>query len=127
MSRDGIGATGAERGGDRFVSLAKVLEGYLDRTGLGNSLARLRAMDEWADTVGPRISRVTRPVEVRGETLVVEVLSSAWITELSMMHGLILERLNARGTGPPVGRIRFRLTETRENLTRSAGRLHGHG
>jgi len=67
VSRDGIGATGAERGGDRFVSLAKVLEGYLDRTGLGNSLARLRAMDEWADTVGPRISRVTRPVEVRGE------------------------------------------------------------
>ena len=118
---------GVRRGGDRFVPLAEVLGGYLDETGLGDSLARLRAMDEWADAVGPRVSQVTRPVEVRGETLVVEVLSSAWNTELTMMSGLILERVNARGTGPPIGRIRFRLAETTENLTRSAGRPNGHG
>ena len=117
----------SRRGGDRFVPLAEVLGGYLDETGLGDSLARLRAMDVWADTVGPRVSRVTRPVEVRGETLVVEVLSSAWNTELTMMSGLILERLNARRTGPPIGRIRFRLAETTENLKRSAGRPNGHG
>lgn len=115
------------RGGDRLVPLAEVLGGYLDETGLGDSLARLRAMDEWADAVGPRVSHVTRPVEVRGETLVVEVLSSAWNTELTMMSGLILERVNARGTGPPIGRIRFRLAETTENLKRSAGRPNGHG
>lgn len=119
--------TGAERGGGRMVPLAEALEGYLDRTGLGDSLARLGAMEEWSGAVGPRVSQVTRPVEVRGRTLVVEVLSSAWITELTMMSGLILERVNARGTGPPIGRIRFRLAETTENLTRSAGRSHGDG
>lgn len=119
--------TGAERGGARMVPLAEALEGYLGKTGLGDSLARLGAMDEWSGAVGPRVSQVTRPVEVRGRTLVVEVLSSAWITELTMMSGLILERVNARGTGPPIGRIRFRLAETTENLTRSAGRSHGDG
>ncbi len=119
--------TGAEPGGARMVPLAEALEGYLDKTGLGDSLARLGAMEEWSGAVGPRVSQVTRPVEVRGRTLVVEVLSSAWITELTMMSGLILERVNARGTGPPIGRIRFRLAETTENLTRSAGRSHGDG
>lgn len=120
-------AAGAGQGGDGFVPVAEVLDRYLDKSGLGDSLVRLRAMDEWDGAVGPRIGRVTRPVEVRGETLVVEVSSSAWITELSMMSGLILERLNARGEGPPIGRIRFRLVETTEKLTRSAGRLHGDG
>lgn len=116
-----------DRVGDHFAPVAEVLEGYLDRTGLGDSLARLAAMDEWAAAVGERVSGVTRPVEVRGETLVVEVLSSAWINELSMMGELILERLNARGTGPPIGQVRFRLAETKDKLTQSSGRMHGQG
>lgn len=122
-----MAAARQDRGGERFTPVAEVLEGYLDRTGLGDSLARLAALDEWAAVVGKRVSAVTRPVEVRGETLVVEVLSSAWITELTMMGELILERLNARGAGPPVGRIRFRLAETKDNLTHSSGRPNGHG
>ena len=116
-------ATLAEGSDDRLVPLAEVLEGYLEETGLGDSLARLRALDEWDAAVGPRVSQVTRPVEVRGETLVVEVLSSAWITELSMMSRLVLERLNARGTSPPIERIRFRLAETTANFTHSWGRI----
>lgn len=127
MNRGRMGAACAERGGDGFVPVAEVLDGYLDVSGLGVALARLRAMDDWGDAVGPRISRVTRPVEIRGETLVVEVLSSAWITELTMMGGIILKRVNARGTGPPIGRVRFRLAETAETITRSAGRADGHG
>ena len=115
------------RGGDRFAQVADVLQGYLDDSGLADSLARLGAMDEWADVVGPRISRVTRPVEVRGETLVVEAASSAWISELTMMSRLILERLNASREGPPIGRIRYRLAETTENLKRSSGRRYGGG
>ncbi|MCY4398645.1 MAG: DUF721 domain-containing protein [Gemmatimonadetes bacterium] len=109
-------------GGDPFAQVADVLQGYLDDTGLSDSLARLGAMDEWADVVGPRISGVTRPVEVRGETLVVEAASSAWISELTMMSRLILERLNTSREGPPIGRIRYRLAETTEILKQSSGR-----
>ena len=125
--RGTMGTGEQNRGGNRFAPVAEVLEGYLDRTGLGDSLARLGALEEWAAAVGERVSSVTRPVEVRGETLVVEVLSSAWINELSMMGELILERLNARGEGPPIGRIRFRMAETQDNLTQSSGRPNGHG
>ena len=96
----------------RFTPVSDALHGYLDPTGLAESLDRLEALEEWAGAVGGRVSRVTRAVEVRGDELVVEVLSSAWIAELSMMRALILERLNEVRTGPPIGSIRFRLAET---------------
>ncbi len=107
---------GAGQRGRRFVPLAKVLARYLEESGLGESLARLGALDEWADVVGHRIGRVTRAVEVRGDVLVVEVLSSAWITELTMMEGLILNRVNDRRAGPAIGRLRFRLAESANAL-----------
>lgn len=110
----GTGPT--ESGRRRFEPVADVLREYLERTGLAESLERLGALDEWAEAVGPGVARVTRAVEVRGDELLVEVLSSAWIAELTMMKGLILERLNAVGTGPPVGSIRFRLAETAETI-----------
>ena len=99
------------RRGARFTPVSEVLEEFLAESGLGESLERLGAMDEWPDAVGGRVSGVTRAVEVRGDTLVVEVVSSAWLTELSMMKGLILERLNSRRGDAPIGRIRFRLAE----------------
>lgn len=97
--------------GARFTLVSEVLEELLAESGLGESLERLGAMDDWPDAVGSRVSGVTRPVEVRGDTLVVEVVSSAWLTELSMMKELILERLNSRRGDAPIGRIRFRLAE----------------
>ena len=102
-------AAGSGARGAAFKAVGEVLESYLAESGLGESLARLGALDDWAETVGDRVSGVTRPVEVRGDTLVVEVLSSAWLTELSMMKGMILERLNAGRADAPIGDIRFRL------------------
>ena len=113
--------------------VGEVLAGYLDGTSLGESLARLGAIEEWAGAVGPKVSRVTRPVEVRGETLVVEVVSSAWLSELSMMRRLILDRVNAVRAGPAIGRIRFRLADGGQNAIgpgarkRHAGRPRAAG
>lgn len=97
--------------GARFTPVSEVLEEFLAESGLKESLERLGAMDDWPDAVGSRVSGITRPVEIRGDTLVVEVVSSAWLTELSMMKELILERLNSRRGDAPIGRIRFRLAE----------------
>ncbi|MXX33236.1 MAG: DUF721 domain-containing protein [Gemmatimonadetes bacterium] len=108
----GVRAAGAARGAvGRPEPVGEILAGYLDRTGLGEALGRLGALDEWTCAVGPRVSRVTRPVEVRGDTLVVEVVSSAWLAELSMMRPLILEQVNKARAGPAIGDVRFRLAE----------------
>ena len=115
----------AESSARRFEPVADVLRGYLERTGLVESIERLGALEEWAEAVGPRVARVTRAVEVRGDELVVEVLSSAWIAELTMMKRLILERLNAVRSGPPVGGIRFRLAAATAAAIRKTGKAFG--
>ncbi len=120
------GRNATDPGPRRFEPVAGALRGYLARTGLDVSLERLGALDEWVCAVGPRVARVTRAVELRGDQLVVEVLSSAWIAELTMMKGVILERLNAVHEGPAVGDIRFRLAETAESV-RNAGSMRGEG
>ena len=109
----------SRRPAGRLEPVGDALADYLDGSGLGESLARLGAIEEWAGAVGPRVGRVTRPVEVRGDTLVVEVVSSAWLAELSMMGSLILDRVNAVRAGPAIGRIRFRLAQRGTN-TRNA-------
>ena len=119
----GIAANRAEGGP---TPLAEALDAYLQGAGLADALARLAALDEWAAAVGARVSEVTRPVEVRGDTLVVEVSSSAWINELAMMSSLILKRVNERMGDPPIGRLRFRLAEAAPSEPRpTMGRAHG--
>ncbi len=124
MNARNTGSGGAELKGGDLKPLSEILARYVEETGLEKSLARLGALEEWAGAVGGRVSAVTRPVEVRGDTLIVEVLSSAWHNELSMARELILERVNACREGPPIGNIRFRLAEGPESLSRSAGQIH---
>lgn len=94
-----------------LTPLGTALASYLEESGLGESLSRLGALDEWPEAVGSRVAKVTRAVEVKGDTLVVEVLSSPWMNELAMMSRLILEGVNTHRDGPAVNRIRFRLAE----------------
>lgn len=118
-----VAATRTEGG---LALLAEALDKYLHDVGLADALARLAALDEWAGAVGARVSEVTRPVEVRGDTLVVEVSSSAWINELAMMSSLILRRVNERMGTAPIGRLRFRLAEATPGEPRPImGRAHG--
>ena len=95
-----------------FEPLADALAALLDDTPLGEALERAAAVDQWAGVVGPRVSSVARAVEVRGRDLVVEVSSSAWIAELSMMRATILEKLNEAHSGPSIAGLRFRLAES---------------
>lgn len=102
----------ARRGGVRLEPLSRALDRYLEASGLQGALERTGLLDEWSRVVGPRIAAVTRAAEVRGETLVVEVASSAWLNELTMMRKNILERLNGIREGVTVEQIRFRLAPT---------------
>ena len=103
--------SGEDRKPAHLEHLSVVLDSFLYESGIRESLDRLGVLDDWARVVGPRISEVTRPVEVQRETLVVEVSSSAWLNELAMMKVSILEELNRGVERPPIEGIRFRLAE----------------
>jgi predicted nucleic acid-binding Zn ribbon protein len=69
-------------------------------------------LDLWPEVVGEQLARVTRVKGMDEAALFVEVRSSAWLMELSMMKEDFLERVNERLGQAPLERIVFVLAET---------------
>ncbi len=66
----------------------------------------------WEEVVGDAASH-TRPFRFRGSTLIVEVDEPAWLTELSMRKGDILNRLERAVGERVVEDIRFQIKRKR--------------
>lgn len=89
------------------VLLSKIIRGWLKDSGLERGLGKGRLIEEWESIVGPRISAVSTPIDVRGETLLLEVEDPVWRTELSLMQERLLEAISERPDLPKVRRIRL--------------------
>ncbi|MFC1661511.1 DUF721 domain-containing protein [Gemmatimonadota bacterium] len=99
----------SERKGPERVR--EVLESFLEGKGLRQPLLRAEAAWDWDERVGDAIAGVTRARGVRDATLIVEVRSSAWLMELNLMKGEILNQLNRGREEAPIERIIFVLAE----------------
>jgi predicted nucleic acid-binding Zn ribbon protein len=64
--------------------------------GLGKKLSEQRAVIEWPDVVGERVAAHSRATRVDAGRLFVEVDSSVWAQELSLMRRRILREMNER-------------------------------
>jgi predicted nucleic acid-binding Zn ribbon protein len=84
----------------------------LERHGVHKSVQRMAILELWPDIVGEKLAEVTKVKGVDGDALFVEVRSSAWLMELSMLKGVVLERVNARLSDAPLDRIVFVQAET---------------
>lgn len=93
--------------------VGELVDAVLDRVGVRKQVRRTEILEEWDEIVGEGIARVTRPVKVSGQALIVEVRSSAWLQELEMMKHELMKRLNAgRGDGR-IEKLVFVLAEKR--------------
>jgi predicted nucleic acid-binding Zn ribbon protein len=97
---------------DRTLSIEDVLPDVLEEAGVLRQFERLGVLEAWPEIVGERVADVTRAKSVEDTSLVVEVRSSAWLMELNMMKGEILERVNEHAPETPMDRIVFVLAET---------------
>ena len=97
-----------ERGPEK---VGEVLGEFLKKSGLREPFLRVEAVDEWEERVGEAIARVTRAQGVRGTSLVVEVRSSAWLMELNLMKGEILQRVNEGRQEALIEKLVFVLSE----------------
>ena len=77
------------------IKIGRLVEGFLAQRGLLKHVERAGLAETWPELVGANIAKVTAVRGVSEATLFVEVRSSAWISELNMMKGQILERVNA--------------------------------
>jgi len=88
-------------------SAGAVVTKLLQDLGLDRRLLGQRAVQEWADVVGPRIARRTRAVSFHEGTLRVEVEGSAWIYELRFLERRLIQELEKRLGAPVVRALHF--------------------
>jgi predicted nucleic acid-binding Zn ribbon protein len=89
-----------------------LLDEQLGKKGLGLQIQRIGALEVWSAAVGAKISDVTEAKTVVASTLFVEVRSSAWLMELSLMRRALLGRVNAElGGEGTIDRIVLTLME----------------
>ena len=88
-------------------AIAQVLSRLLRRLGLEGDLVGWRAVQEWPDVVGPRVSHHTRAVDFRDGTLRVEVEGSAWMQELGYLKRDLIKRINQHLGSELVRDVRF--------------------
>jgi len=87
--------------------IGKILADVLRDLGLSNKLTEQRAVVEWADIVGRKVAEHARAYKVDGGRLFVEVDSSVWSQELTMMKRNILRQINDRIGRNTIDNIHF--------------------
>lgn len=99
--------------------IGSILNDVLARMQLLKRIEELGAVEDWETIVGEQIARATAPRTVRNGKLIVEVRSSAWMSELVLMKNKILQRLNEGKKKGKITDIFFRLgeIETPDNRT----------
>ena len=88
-------------------AVSGVLSRVLRQLGLESELKGWRAVEEWHELVGPRVSRHTRAVGFRQGTLRVEVEGSAWMHELGFLKRDLISRINQQLGSYLVRDVRF--------------------
>ena len=84
------------------------------RRGLAARVSQADVIPEWPKLVGPQIAGVTSPKSITASgTLFVEVTTSAWMMELSLLEPELLRSLNVKADRVPIKRIRWLLARDR--------------
>lgn len=100
------------RGSSGPKPIGAVLPDVLEDAGVLRQVERQGVLDLWPEVVGERVAEVATARSIDDTTLVVEVRSSAWLMELNMMKGDLLQRVNEHAPETPMDRLVFVLAET---------------
>jgi predicted nucleic acid-binding Zn ribbon protein len=91
----------------RAEPIGKVLRDVINDLGLAKKMSEQRAVTEWPEIVGPRVAEHARALRVSGGRLFVEVDSSVWSQELSLMKRRILREVNRRVGRQAIEHVHF--------------------
>jgi predicted nucleic acid-binding Zn ribbon protein len=94
------------------VHIGEVLQKVIKNLGLERKLKEARIAREWESVVGSRIAAHCRPVSIKGSTIIVNVDSSVWLSELNnFFKDKLLDRLQAEFKELRIHNIKFRIGE----------------
>ena len=87
--------------------IGKILTDVLRDLGLSKKLSEQRAVVEWSDIVGRRVAEHARALRVDNGRLFVEVDSSVWLQELTLMKRSVLRQINDQIGRKAIDNIHF--------------------
>ena len=99
-----------KRGEKGLDLLPRVLRGL----GIEGRLEEGRLRAEWENLVGATIAERSRPLRVRGKTLLVEVKNSTWMNEIQFHRSEIIRKVNSEFPKLKIGEIRLQIERERE-------------
>jgi predicted nucleic acid-binding Zn ribbon protein len=113
----------------RAEPIGKILADVVRNLGIAKKLSEQRAVVEWAEIVGREVAGHARALRVEGGKLFVEVDSSVWSQELTLMKRNILREINDRIGRKAVDNIHFVLggPTTHGASGRNGGKEEGDG
>lgn len=86
-----------------------MIDHVLEELSLGSVVEQHTVFREWESRVGSEIARAAQPHRLDGSTLIVHVENPAWMNELSLRQGDVLERLNRGRKKTRIDRLILRL------------------
>lgn len=90
----------SKRKNRQFVHISGVIKDLLRQNRMQVDASLVRVWDVWEEAVGDAIGANTRPAAFKGELLIVNTTSSAWLQQLRFLKKDILARINqALGDG----------------------------
>ena len=99
-----------ERKKKKPEALGHIVANWLGTSGLADRVDQAAIIPDWPRLVGPQIAAVTSPKSITANgTLFVEVVTNAWMNELSLLEPELLKSLNSKDTRVPIRRIRWLL------------------
>lgn len=105
------------------VDAKAAVDAALRAYGLTSAIEGERALALWATVVGPQVAARTQADSLHDGVLRVLVVGSAWIQELSLMRGQLLERYRqALGDSCAVRELQFRLGPVQQARSNGANR-----
>ncbi|MFO1520049.1 MAG: DUF721 domain-containing protein [bacterium] len=96
--------------------ISSILKSTLKGLNLEHPLKKYSVWNHWEEIVGRGVAQKAQPAHVLGDTLVVEVSSHPWMTELTLMKNMILEKIQQKIEGCPLKNIRFELSKNAPRL-----------
>lgn len=90
-------------------SIADVLKQTLQKMQIDQPMKKYSIWNYWEEIVGKQVACKAQPLRVQDKTLVVGVVSHAWMTELTHMKTVILRKIQEKIEKCPIQNIRFEL------------------
>lgn len=94
-----------------FSSLKDLITSQFEHLAKGRLSKTLMIQKNWESAVGPLISRHSRVLYVKDETLFIGVDNSTWLNELNLIRQCLLEQVNQILHPDKVEDLRFKINQ----------------